>query len=110
MDDTMGLDWSTDQGIDPKMLHLNHMMTSMDKHSAQYHSPQEKSLGRVPPSEQYLSSVGGSLPLNVSPAIHAVPDLEMHMDFGISMGLNERPIAQDAFPFNGAIGMLHLIH
>ena len=106
----MDLDLSTDEGIDPKKLHLNHVITLMDKHSAQYHFPQEEPLDRVPPSGQYFSSVGESLPLVVSPALHAVPDLEMHMDFGISMGLNERPIAPDAFQFNGAIGMLHLIH
>lgn len=109
----MGFDWLTDQGIDPTMLRLNHVMTSMDKRSSQYerlgHSSQAQPLDRIRPNEQYLPSVGGSLPLNVSPTAHTGSDLGMHMDFGMPMGLNEDPFAQDAFPFNGAIGMLHLI-
>ena len=84
------IDWSTDQGIDPKMLYLNHVM---------FHPPQEEPLDRIPPSEQYLPNMGESLP---------GPDLEMHMDVGMPMGLNERAVAQNAFPFNGAIGKLQL--
>jgi hypothetical protein len=56
MDVSMGLDWSTEQGIDPKMLNVNHMTSSMENHSSNSHSPQEESLGHIPPNEQYFSS------------------------------------------------------
>jgi hypothetical protein len=81
MDVSVGLDWSTDQGIDPKMLNVNHMTSSMENHSSYSHSPQEESLGYIPPSERYFGSpnVGGSLPSNISPVAHAGPDLEMQM-------------------------------
>jgi hypothetical protein len=111
MDVSMGLDWSTDQGIDPKMLNVNHMASSMENHYSYSHSPQEESLGYIPPSERYFGSpnVGGSLPSKISPIAHAGPDLEMQMGFGTPMmGLNERPVDQDSFPFNGEIGMLYL--
>jgi hypothetical protein len=111
MDVSMGLDWSTAQGIDPKTLNVNHMTSSMENHSSNPHSPQEEPLGHIPPNEQYFSSpnVGGSLPLNISLVAYAGSDLEMQMGFGTPMmELNERPVDQDAFPFNGEIGMLYL--
>jgi len=108
----MGIDWSADQGIDPKRLNVNEVVSSMDYHSSYFFTPPEEPLDPATASEQYLLNVGGGLPLNISPAAHAGPDLEMEMaQIGFdtpTIGLNERPMHQDASPFDGTTGMLHL--